>query len=231
MMNEDTEVPYRARRGDVFAFRPRASHPLTAVFLGMCLGLLAIVLSGCEEIRIESTPTPATDLDYVHPCDGPHCVREMAGWIVPYLDIPEPYRIRNYDGGSCVHASMETVMHWQGMHEIADWWRATYSYGEYSDRMHSRLDAAGLTFAAVESTGPDGWEFLRKCCALRLGCAINIPNGHMQTLVGMDETSVYIIDNNGPGEVYSMPLERFAQGWTGWAVTVIGNPPPPEPFL
>src|SRR5690606_27488404 len=116
-------------------------------------------------------------------------------------------------------------------HDLAQWWRANYAGGEYPGRCHNRLDQAGVRFAYTESRGADGWEFLRKCCALRLGCAVNLPTGHMQTLIGMDERSVYIIDNNGQGEIDVWPRERFAQAWTGWAVTVVGQAPPPEPFL
>jgi len=155
----------------------------------------------------------------------------LTRWAVPYCDLPAAYRIRNYAGGSCVHASLETILHWQGQHELARWWRANYAGGEYPDRFHSRLESAGVRFAFTTHRGVEGWEFLRKCCVLRLACAVNLPQGHMQTLVGMDERSMYLIDNNGPGQIEAWPRERFAHLWTGWAVTVVGQAPPPEPFF
>lgn len=216
------------------------------VGLAWCLGALL----GCEGVTIDSgvsgTPAVPTTRTVVEQpqtlrpgCDDPlRCPtrredrsESLTRWIVPYCDLPEAYRIRNYAGGSCVHASLETVLHWQGQHELARWWRANYAGGEYTDRLHSRLDAAGVKFAFTTSRDAEGWAFLRKCCALRLACAVNLPNGHMQTLVGMDERSMYVIDNNGPGNIDVWPRERFAQLWTGWAVTVVGQAPPPEPYM
>jgi hypothetical protein len=218
----------------------------------MVLCLVLATLFGCEGVTIQSTPAESKtkpdagrvpELNRPQPvrpgCDDPfrcptrqHDRREsLTRWAVPYCDLPESYRIRNYAGGSCVHASLETVLHWQGQHELAQWWRANYAGGEYTERLHSRLEAAGVRFAFTTSRHADGWEFLRKCCALRLACAVNLPAGHMQTLVGMDERAMYVIDNNGRGQIDVWPRQRFAQAWTGWAVTVVGQAPPPEPFL
>ena len=204
------------------------------VLLGLaCLG----VLTGCDGVKIESEPAcidGKCPVEWKEPKAARARPVEFQSFVnaaVPYCDIPMEWRERNYDGGSCVHASMETVLRWQGQFEMATWWRATYSEGEYASRMHERLDAAGLKFAFTQSRGPDGVAFLEKCCALRLCAAVNIPDGHMQTIVGMDSNYCYIVDNNGSGEVKSMPRADFFRGWTGWAVTVVGNAPPPDPFL
>ena len=201
---------------------------------------LLLTTSGCDGVAIQTPSPPSrprTHAPAQSPCDDPlRCPREsptpsLTRWSVPYCDLPAAYRVRNYAGGSCVHASLETILHWQGQHELARWWRANYAGGEYADRLHRRLEAADVRFAFTTSRGAEGWEFLRKCCALRLACAVNLPNGHMQTLVGMDERWMYVIDNNGPGQIDVWPRGKFAQAWTGWAVTVVGQAPPPEPFL
>jgi len=219
--------------------------------LKMIFATLLISVCGCEEVVIEegedaqvwrpqqTRPVveeprpfqPGCNDPYRCPAPQPTRATAMTGWAVPYCDLPAAYRVRNYAGGSCVHASMETILHWQGQHELAQWWRANYAGGEYTDRLHRRLDEAGVRFAFTTSRSAEGWEFLRKCCALRLACAVNLPQGHMQTLVGMDERAMYVIDNNGPGTIDVWTHAEFARMWTGWAVTVVGQAPPPEPWL
>ena len=201
-----------------------------------CVLVCLAVVVGCDGVEISDDPGCSDGQCPVEwqPTVGDAKIveyRSFANTAVPYCDIPMEWRERNYDGGSCVHASMETGLRWQGQFEMAKWWRKTYSSGEYASRMHSRLDAAGLRFAFTQSRGADGVAFLQKCCRLRLCAAVNIPEGHMQTLVGMDSNYCYVVDNNGSGKVHAWPRAKFFSGWTGWAVTVVGNAPPPDPFL
>ena len=153
--------------------------------------------------------------------------RDLVKASVPYLDLPDQYRMPNYSGGSCVHASIETLFLWQGQPQLAAWWRESYAGGEYSDRLNRRLDAAGVRYAFSRDRD---WAFLEKCCALRLGCAVNYPGNHMVTLVGIDAENVYIVDNNSTWQVTTISRDQFARSWTGWAVTPIFRPPPPTPY-
>jgi len=146
---------------------------------------------------------------------------------VRWMDLPQEFRVKNYAGGSCVHASIETLLNWQGLYQHASWWRKAYSGGEYSARLNRRLDAANLRYAY---TMDKDWSFLQKCIDLRLGCAVNWPSSHMVTLVGMDEQNVYLIDNNSTERIITRSREQFNREWTGWAVTVCYVPPPPKPY-
>ena len=160
--------------------------------------------------------------------------REFAAGAVPYLELPPEFRMPNYSGGSCVHASMETLFFWQGQHELARWWRKNYHGGEYSARLNRRLEASGIKYAYTRSNsnhvaGLD-WAFLEKACALRLGAAVNWPGNHMVTCVGIDEAHVYLLDNNATHRIKTLTRSEFARNWTGWAVTPIYCPGPPAPY-
>lgn len=146
---------------------------------------------------------------------------------VPYLDIPMEFRVPNYKGGSCVFAAFALGLNNVGMHEMASWITSHYGHGEYSSRLNRRLDAAGIRYAY---TMDGDVEFLEKCCALRLGCAVNWPSAHMVYLVGIDDEWVYLIDNNSIRQVKKRSRQQFLREWTGWAVTPVYVPSAPEPF-
>jgi len=164
-----------------------------------------------------------------NPCSSEGCrdYRKLVKASVPYLDLPQEFRVDNYAGGSCVHACTETLLYWQGCDELAAWWKRSYSGGEYSERLHRRLDAAGVRYAYT-TTGD--WAFLERCVRLRLGCAVNWPSGHMVTLVGIDADYVYMIDNNATQKITKRTRELFAKEWSGWATTIVYLPPPPKPY-
>ncbi len=153
--------------------------------------------------------------------------RELVEASVPYLDLPDEFKVSNYAGGSCVHACTETLLYWQGFDELAAWWRNSYSGGEYAERLHRRLDAAGIRYAYTVN---GDWEFLERCIRLRLGCAVNWPKAHMVTLIGMDAENVYLIDNNSTHEIKVRSREQFRREWSGWATTLVYVGPPPKPY-
>jgi len=197
--------------------------------VGAIITAISIISTVCE--KVDRLRNIKNTIDKVSPLldrDGRRDLwRDLVKDSVPYLDLPDAYRMPNYARGSCVHASMETLFLWQGQPTLAKWWRESYSGGEYSDRLNRRLDAAGVRYAY--SRGAD-CSFLEKCCALRLGCAVNYPQNHMVTLVGIDAQNVYIVDNNSTWQVTKIPRATFARSWTGWAVTPIYQPPPPKPY-
>src|SRR5579872_5221140 len=47
------------------------------------------------------------------------------------IDIPIERRRKNWIGdrgqGSCVHAAMVNLFHWQGQHDLARWWAQAYA--------------------------------------------------------------------------------------------------------
>ena len=67
---------------------------------------------------------------------------------VRLLDIPLAYRRKNWTGNrgqvSCVHAAFVHLLHWQGQHDMAQWWAAHRANGETAESMATNLEAVGL---------------------------------------------------------------------------------------
>lgn len=145
-------------------------------------------------------------------------------------------RERNYDGGSCVHASAITMLRYLGKDELAAWWRQTYNRGEYAGRMDRRMAEAGLTFASITS-GDE--QFLDWACGnlggIRRGACVTLKGAHVLNLIGLTQTHAYIIDNNRPGRIETWSRSAFLRDWRrrgGWAFVILdGAPPPPVPYL
>lgn len=152
------------------------------------------------------------------------------------IDIPREWRGRNWTGrrgqGSCVHASLVHLLHWQGRHELAGWWKARFGDGEDAEGLARKLQSAGLAWAETR-VGDE--RFLEWAIRTRRGAAVVVHNGsHMVNLVGLDRTHAQILDSNSPHRVQAVARETFLRDWKqsgGWAVTVVGPPPPPDPWI
>jgi len=161
-------------------------------------------------------------------------VRRIVGSL-RLVDIPHRWRKRNWIGdrgqGSCVHAALVNLWHWQGRHELAEWWAAHHGNGETAEGLSAKLEAAGVRFAETRS-GDEA--FLEWAIRTRRGAAVVVQNGsHMVNLVGLDRRHAQILDSNSPERVESWPRERFFGEWKqsgGWAVTPVGPPAPPDPW-
>ena len=151
--------------------------------------------------------------------------------LAPVVDLPPSLRTPNWRGGSCVHASTVHLLHWQGEHELAAWWRQNYSGGEYASRLHDRLDAAGLKYAYTV----DGDEaFLEWALRTRRGAGIAYFPSHAVNLVHLDSERAGLLDNNRVNEIVWIPRDEFIANWKsygGWAWTLVYDPPPPVPYL
>lgn len=152
---------------------------------------------------------------------------------VPPVDLPVEFRERNYAGGSCVHASMETILRWQGLLELADWWRATYSGGEGSSGLISKSERAGLRYGYT-TKGDVG--FLDWASRTRRGAVIFYKPNHSISFFGWssDGLQAVLCDNNRPKEHEYVERETFIRKWKGYggfALTPIYNPQPPRPWL
>lgn len=150
------------------------------------------------------------------------------------LELPLELRQPNWGGGSCVHATNVMVLRHQGLYEMANWWRKTYSGGEYDTRLAQRLDAAGLRYAYAHNDE----KFLMWCIRTRRGAGIFYKPNHSIACVGMDDTYVYLLDNNDvnyperEGHYERVPREEFFRKWKGYggfAWTLVYSPLPPEP--
>src|SRR5258708_2487843 len=69
--------------------------------------------------------------------------------------MPLAGRKKNWIGdrgqGSCVHAAIVHLFHWQGRHDLGDWWAAHYANGESAQGLAAKLETAGVRFAETRS--------------------------------------------------------------------------------
>ena len=152
------------------------------------------------------------------------------------LRLPDSWRQPNWLGprnqGSCVHASMVHLFHWQGRHDLAQWWRAAQADGETPRGLSSKLTAARIPFA---ETRTGDVQFLEWAIRTRRGAAVVVADGqHMVTLVGLDPQSAWLLDSNAPQQIQRHPRAQFLAEWRqsgGWSVTFLGVPPAPPPWM
>ena len=152
------------------------------------------------------------------------------------LDLPLAWRRKNWTGnrgqGSCVHAALVHLWHWQGRHDLAERWAASHGNGETADSVTAKLDAAGLKFAETRA-GDEA--FLEWAIRTRRGAAVVVQKGaHMVNLVGLDRQEVQILDSNFPERIQHWPRDDFLRDWKqsgGWAITPLETPPPPDPWI
>jgi hypothetical protein len=152
----------------------------------------------------------------------------------PVVNIPPALRQRNWIGnrqeGSCVHATMISLLRWQGRRNAADYWRQKYGSGEWPEDLAAKFDKEGIRYAYV--TNGDV-RFLEWSCRTRRGCGITVMGGaHMVALVHLDEKWAALLDNNNVSKFTWVPRETLIAEWKasyGWAVTPIYTPAAPLP--
>lgn len=150
---------------------------------------------------------------------------------IPTMNLPISLQERNYAGGSCVHASTEMCLRWQGLHEVAAWWRDAYSGGESFNGLTSKLDASGLKWAG---TADGDVSYLDWACRTRRGAVIFYKPNHSICLVHFDEQWAGVLDNNNIGHIEYIDRDTFIRNWRGFggvAVTPVYTPTAPLPYL
>jgi len=168
-------------------------------------------------------------------CELPYTVpsiRKPVKKEMPAVNVPKADRQSNWLGsqrqGSCVHASMISLLRWQGRPNTADYWRKTYGNGEWPTNLAAKFDKENIRYAYV--TNGDV-RFLEWSCRTRRGCGITVRGGkHMVTLVHLDDTYAAILDNNNVEKFIWIPRETLIAEWQasfGWAVTVVYSPAAP----
>lgn len=149
----------------------------------------------------------------------------------PVVNIPQAFRQANYlSSGSCVHASLITLLKWQGQYDDAAKWRRDFGGGEWADGLAKKMESRGIRYAYV--TNGDA-SFLEWACKTRRGCGITVKSGaHMVTLVHLDKEWAAILDNNDVSKFTWIPRDKLIAEWKssfGWAVTPIYTPAAPLP--
>lgn len=201
---------------------------LNSVRKSVLLALLATLLAGMPTLAAQP-PALGTVIRISAE------VRRIIGRL-RLIEIPLSYRRTNWIGrrgqGSCVHASLYHLFHWQGEHALAERWRRQHGDGETPDGLTQKLNSAQIRFAETRS-GDE--SFLEWALRTRRGAAVVVQNGaHMVNLVGLDRQHAHILDSNSPHRIQHWPRNDFLRDWKrsgGWAVTPLGTPPAPDPWL
>lgn len=166
---------------------------------------------------------------------------------VPTVNLPKELRQENWQGGadssgSCCHASLVSLLRWQGKLRIAKSWRKSHGGGEFSFTMRRQLDTAGVRYAWTVS-GDE--RFLEWALATRRGACIKYMSDpdenmqltpgrsyHMVNVVHLTDKMVGILDNNDISKLKWMKRDEFMENWKasqGWAFTPVYSPAAPLP--
>ena len=170
-------------------------------------------------------------------CDTPPNVRALPGPTAveaPVFNPPLPIRQANWLStnreGSCVHASLSSMLHWQNQFDLAAWWRSQYSGGEWSDQLRRRLDAAKVPYAYTERAN---LQLLDDAHASRRGALLWWKPSHCCTFCGWVQsqdgrTYAVILDNNATTRYEYVERSQFHRQWAeygGFALTTLYDPP------
>jgi hypothetical protein len=153
----------------------------------------------------------------------------------PTVNPPLALRQGNWIGsegsGSCVHATVITLLRWQGRFNMADHWRQCYGNGETAEDLAAKFDREGIRYAYTY--GEYNVAFLEWACSTRRGCGVTVMAGqHMIALVGLDDKWACLLDDNDTSHFIWTPRERFLAEWkasNSWAVAVLYAPAAPLP--
>ncbi len=149
----------------------------------------------------------------------------------PVVNVPPVMRESNYySTGSCVHATLVTLLRWQGKEKLASDWRQRHRGGEYASSLAVKMDRRGLRYTF---TTKGDVRFLEWACRTRRGCGITVDGGaHMITLVHLSDKWAAVLDNNDTSKFIWIPRKKLIAEWKrsyGWAVTPVYSPMAPLP--
>lgn len=197
----------------------------------LLLTSLLIFAYGCE-LQVEQ-PAPAPS-DRCPNGQCPNCptTDQQSPWkAVPPVDVPLSLREPNYNGGSCMHAALITVLRSQNQNEIADYWRANFDGAAGVETCSRIADSLGLRFAYTV----DGDEaFLEWCNRTRRAAAIYYGDNHAITFCGYtSEGEAVLLDSNRVGHYSKLPKAEFLANWHtagGAAMTTVYASIPANPW-
>ena len=197
------------------------------------------LITGCVPVN-----TPIEDNSSQLPIQKESCPNGLCLIEGDYINrlsakVPEHFRYENYAGGSCVHASLATAMMYFNQPELADTWTDTFRGGEYSSRLHNRLDMMQIDYRFTTS---GSIEFLDYQMEFQQPCIVTYKTSHMCLLVGLDPVylwdgdkwlvnqapKAHVIDPNYPDRIEVLSRDGFLQNWRsngGWATTVFFDTP------
>jgi hypothetical protein len=150
-----------------------------------------------------------------------------------YLDLNTNLRQLNYNGGSCVYASLCIVLDWQHRSDLSNRLRHNYSGAASQGDLIRACESLGINYAYTIKGDP---EFLEWCDRTNRGAAIFYFNNHAVTFAGYitrdKQKYAWLIDNNAPSKYIEVPKNQFIAEWKkygGFALTSVYSPSPPKP--
>lgn len=178
-------------------------------------------------------------------CDSNHTYRPLPAPVAetPAVNPALAIRKSNWLGGpsrnegSCVHASLSSMLHWQNQFELAQSWRSRYGGGEYRNRLRQRLDEAGIKYTFTEQSNLGLLDFAH---STRRGALLWWKPSHCCTFCGWvhaaDSAITYavILDNNNVSRYELVEKSQFHRLWAGYggfALTTLFDPASPMPYL
>lgn len=196
-----------------------------------CLALLFAVaaLAGCDDVVIDDGRGC--------PDDTCSAASALPPWVetIPPVDLPAVLRQANYGGGSCMHAALISVLRWQGYTELAERWRRSHGGAAGVWDLARLADRHQLDYAWTTSGDA---RFLEWCSETRRGAAIHFKPVHACAFFGYVVRNgvryAVVCDNNDPDTLEYVEAERFLTQWRsygGLALTVVGTPANPRPWL
>ncbi|HEX5106213.1 MAG TPA: hypothetical protein VFV87_20480 [Pirellulaceae bacterium] len=201
--------------------------------------LAATCAAGCE---VEFTLSEG-DVPRPQPAPTPRVVE------VPVANLPVSLRVRNYKGGSCVHASTGSGFNWCNLLKLALHWNSAYSGGESYNGLTSKLKRNGIPFY---DTASGDVSVLERATRERRMPTIFYYSNHSVSFCGFGDGAVragsrwgfvrnpqgkfaYLLDNNRTGAFIEIPRDEFIRRWRGYGgvavVPTLGAPAPPLPFI
>ncbi len=169
------------------------------------IAIASLLLVGCADlapVRVRALPLP----------DGER----------PPMNLPTQMRQRNWvsseNEGSCVHASMISVLRWHNQERLANWWRQNFAGGENEIEIERKLQAAGVPFISRHNGDP---EILDWASRTRHGCILWWKPSHCCTFCGWIKGSdgrIYgvIMDNNWPERLELTERSQLIRLWNGY---------------
>lgn len=200
---------------------PNANETKQIVVAVALLVLIGVVLNGLSSAVTETTPC-----DDQQQCPYP---------VSPPVDPPVADRSHNYAGGSCMHASLITLLRWQGREKTADYWRRNYRGGADVSDLARIADRLKLPYA-VADRGDAGW--MQWASDTGRGAAVHWHRGmgdgmHAVTFCGYHNGNALLIDNNRVRKYIKVPKQEFIDEWRvygGFAITTVYSRPAPRPW-
>ncbi len=186
---------------------------------------LSIAFTGCDRVdspgNYRALPQHAAEVPVVNPPLGLRQQNRLGG--------------PRGDEGSCVHASLRSMMKWQNQFAKSEEMWTSYSGGEYSSRLRSRLDEKGIKYAFTEAGNLALLDFAHDT---RRGALLWWKPSHCCTFCGWvqgadGKTYAVILDNNKVDQYELTERSQFHRLWAGYggfALTTLGDPPAPPPY-